>query len=112
MQVIKNVFVKAILWVSLLILLLFFTTTSFLRLPAVQTKIVQRLTTQLDSLTGFSFQIDYVNLNWFDEVKLEGLQVKDTKDSIMIFVPAASINFNISLRKSRKPEVKRILKKN
>ncbi len=96
LQVIKNAFVKGILWGSLLFLFLFFVATSLLRIPSIQTSLIQRVTTDLNDLTGFKFSIEYVNLNWFDVLKIEGLQITDTHDSIMIYVPEVKIDFSIS----------------
>ena len=96
LQVIKNALVKGILWGSLLILFLFFVVTSLLRIPSIQTRLVQQVTTSLHDLTGFEFTIDYVNLNWFDVLKVEGLHVTDTHDSTMIYAPEVKIDFSIS----------------
>ena len=96
LQFIKNVIVKGILWGSLLLLFLFFVLTSLLRLPSIQTTLIQRVTGDLNNLTGFKFNIDYINLNWFDVLKVEGLKITDTHDSTMIYVAEMKINFNIS----------------
>jgi len=96
LQVIKNAFVKGTLWVSLFILFLFFAGTSLLRVPSIQTALVKRITNTLHERTGFEFRIDYVNLNWFDVLKVEGLEVIDMHDSTMIYVQEAKINFTIS----------------
>lgn len=96
LQVIKNGLVKGILWISLLVIFIFIAATSLLRIPAIQTELIQRITGSLSEKTGFEFEIGYINLNWFDVLKINDLKVTDTHDSTMIFIPEAKIDFSIS----------------
>ena len=86
LQVIKNGLVKGILWISLLVIFIFIAATSLLRIPAIQTELIQRITGSLSEKTGFEFEIGYINLNWFDILKINDLKVTDTHDSTMIFI--------------------------
>lgn len=96
LQVIKNGLVKGILWLSLLMIFIFIAATSLLRIPAIQTELIQRITGSLGEKTGFEFEIGYINLNWFDILKINDLKVTDTHDSTMIFIREAKIDFSIS----------------
>jgi len=102
LQDIKNGLVKGILWVSLFVIFVFITATSLLRIPQVQTMLIQRITGDLKELTGFTFEIGYINLNWFDVLKVNDLKVWDTYDSTMIVIPEARINFSINTILSKK----------
>jgi hypothetical protein len=96
LQVIKNGIVKGVLWITVSIIVAFLVATSLLRIPKIQTQITTRLTQNLSEMTGFEFELGYINLNWFDVLVLEDVSVKDLQDSTMILIPEASINFRIS----------------
>ncbi|NNF22175.1 MAG: hypothetical protein HKN67_09545, partial [Saprospiraceae bacterium] len=74
----------------------FLVVSSLLRIPEIQTRIVTRLTQDLSEMTGFEFELGYINLNWFDVLKLEDVSIKDLQDSTMIEIDEAKINFRIS----------------
>ncbi len=96
LQDIKNAIIKGVLWGSLFLLFLFLTLITLLKVPSIQKNLIHRITTNLDEITGYTFEIEYINLNWFDVLKVEGLRVIDTHDSTMIRIPEARINFSIS----------------
>ena len=96
LQVIKNAIVKGILWMTVSIIVAFLVVTSLLRVPDIQTRIADRLTADLSELTGFEFNLGYINLNWFDVLVIEDVSVKDLQDSTMIVIPKAKIDFRIS----------------
>jgi hypothetical protein len=96
LQVIKNGIVKAVLWITVSIIVAFLVVTSLLRVPEIQTRIATRLTQNLSEMTGFEFELGYLNLNWFDVLVLEDVSIKDLQDSTMILIPEAKINFRIS----------------
>ena len=95
LQVIKNGILKSVIWTTLSVIVLFIITTSLLRLPHIQTRIADKLTIQLSELTGFNFELGYINLNWFDVLVIEDLQIKDLNDSVFIHAPELNVDFSL-----------------
>ncbi|MEL6559467.1 MAG: translocation/assembly module TamB domain-containing protein [Bacteroidota bacterium] len=54
-----------------------------IRIPGVQTYIAGKITSYVNQKTGFKSEITYLNINWFDEIIVEGLEIRDEQDSLM-----------------------------
>ena len=95
-QVIKKPIVKITLRAILAVFILFFITMIVIQIPYVQTKIVRKTSQYISEKTGFKSRISYVNIGWFDTILLEGVEIMDTKDSLMIGVKEIAIDFNLN----------------
>ena len=95
-QVIKKPIVKIAIRFVLVIFVLFFITLVVIQIPQVQTKIVNKTSKYLSKKTGFRTRVSYVNIRWFDTILLEGVEIFDTKDSLMIGVQEIAVDFNLN----------------
>ena len=95
-QVIKKPIVKIALRTVLAIFMLFFMTVIVIQIPYVQTKIVNKTSKYISNKTGFKSRISYVNIGWFDTILLEGVEIVDTQDSLMIGVKEIAVDFNLN----------------
>lgn len=95
-QVIKKPIVKIAVRTILAIVLLFFAAVIVIQIPYVQTKIVHKTSKYISNKTGFKSKISYVNIRWFDTILLEGVEIMDTKDSLMIGVKEIAVDFNLN----------------
>lgn len=95
-QVIKKPIVKITLRAILAVFILFFITMIVIQIPYVQTKIVRKTSQYISEKTGFKSRISYVNIGWFDTILLEGVEIMDTKDSLMVGVKEIAIDFNLN----------------
>jgi hypothetical protein len=94
-QGIKKGIAKVILW---LFLLLFFTLSIVvlaMQSSYVQTRVAQAGSEYLSDKLGFAFTIDRINIDWFDQVTISGLEVKSRDDKDFIKVQELVINYDI-----------------
>ena len=106
----KKGFVRTVLLFFVALLLLLAVMAGVLQFPAVQTKVVQKLTTYLSDKTGFPVEVEKVNLRWFDALTLEGLKVYDQQDSLMISVEETFVDFRLlDLIDSRQPSLDEVV---
>jgi hypothetical protein len=94
-QVIKKRFVKVILWVLLSFFLLLALVAGLIQIPYVQNRIVGYLSEYYSEQTGFGIRLDHINIDWFDQIKIEGLQVIDPADNEMIWAQNVLVDFSI-----------------
>ena len=64
-------------------------------IPAVQTSMANRLVDYLEEKTGYPIDIRAASLNWFDELRLEGVDIRDLKNRSFIQVEELAIDFDI-----------------
>ncbi len=95
-QVIKKRFFKVVFWAIASLLILLVALTSAIQIPYIQTKLVQKSTNIITSRTGFPSEIEYVNINWFDQMAIRGLKIYDDQDSLMIAAEEALVDFEIA----------------
>jgi len=67
------------------------------QVPYVQTRLVSYLSEQLSELTGFSVSLKGVNIDWFDQVRIDGLKVVDPYGNLMIQAPSLSVNYELKV---------------
>ncbi len=67
-----------------------------IQIPYFQTKIVRQGTNFLTSTTGFPSKIEYLKINWFDELSIQGLKIFDLQDSLMLSVDELIIDFDLA----------------
>ncbi|GAA4842064.1 translocation/assembly module TamB domain-containing protein [Algivirga pacifica] len=73
-----------------------------LHYPQVQTYLVKEGTRYLSEKTGYPTHIDRVSIDWFDRVKLFGVEVQDLEGNCMIVAP--EVSFSYQLRQIYQPE--------
>ncbi len=61
----------------------------------VQTRIAQEGSAYLSNKLGFDFTIDRINIDWFDQITISGLEVKNKDNSEFVNVNELVINYDI-----------------
>ena len=67
------------------------------QVPYVQTKLVGYLSDHLSELTGFSISLTHIDIDWFDQVEVQGVKVLDPSGNTMITAPAININYQLKV---------------
>jgi hypothetical protein len=100
LQVIKN---HVFSWLKKLLLyggyfFLVFTLLGFvlLQVPAVQKKLVNRVTDRFSKVSGFDVTYKSIYLVWYDRLEILGLDVKDPYQNTMIDADKLQVNFSLS----------------
>ncbi len=100
LQVIKiRVYALLKKWVQygLYLALTFFVASFFLlQLPAVQEGLIGIYTQRFSKVTDFNITFDKFYLRWYDQLEVEGLEIKDSEDNTMIAIKRLNINFRFS----------------
>lgn len=94
-QTIKKGFFKTALW---LLLGFFFTLTITLaafQFPFFQTKLVNYISATLSERVDHKITIDYVIIDWFDQISIQGLQVNENSGKPTISAKKLWIDFSI-----------------
>ncbi len=94
-QVIKKRVLGIGLKISLFFLLLLFFTTIIISIPAVQTRIINKLSDSVFEKINHNVDIEYINIRWFDTILIRGLLVYDTKNEKMIEVDQLILDFKL-----------------
>ena len=97
MQVIKNRFVRVVLRVLLFFFLFLLLLVGLVQFPYVQTRIATVLSEHLSERIGFTLFIDRVNIDWFDQLAIEGVGIYDPENNRP--VNADRINVDLSIRR-------------
>ncbi|MFM7858522.1 MAG: hypothetical protein ACKO96_43035, partial [Flammeovirgaceae bacterium] len=96
-QVIKNWLLLRLKRVILYggFLALTFTITAFflLQLPAIQEALLSRYLRQFSSASNFPITFEKFYLRWYDQLEMEGLEIKDSEKNTMIAIQKLSVNF-------------------
>ncbi len=95
-QVIKKGIARAISWTIITFLALALGLVLLLQVPSFQTYVVKKVASYLTEKTGFETTLTKVSIKWLDEIELEGLQIRDTQDSLMLGTDKILIDFNIT----------------
>ena len=108
-KVIKNYFIKPILWLVLIFLILVATTIFLARSDFVQNWLVDKATTYLSTITKHEVEVGHVYISWLDEVLLENVIVFDRQKNEMIKVGSLRANFDlITLISSKEPIISEV----
>ncbi len=94
-QGIKKGIAKAILWLFLIIFFVLSIIVLAMQSSYIQTRVAQEGSQYLSEKLGFDFTIDRINIDWFDQVTITGLEVKNTDNTDFINVQELSINYDI-----------------
>ncbi|MEM9388966.1 MAG: translocation/assembly module TamB domain-containing protein [Bacteroidota bacterium] len=104
-QVIKKRFAKAILWFLLSVFLLLAAVAGTIQIPYVQTKLVNYVSKRLSEATSYQISINRINIDWFDQVELQGLRVLDPFGSPMIAAKKVNINYKLKTLLAEDPSL-------
>ncbi|MFN8807252.1 MAG: translocation/assembly module TamB domain-containing protein [Bacteroidota bacterium] len=96
-QVIKNWVLlrlkRVALYGSFLTLTFLVTAFFLLQLPAVQEALLSRYTRQFSKASDFPISFKKFYLRWYDQLEVEGLEIKDSEQNRMIAIEKLSVNF-------------------
>lgn len=100
LQVIKN---RLLLWLKRLLLygllgflIVFFIGFFVLQIPAVQTRLSQRVLNRFGTVSGFTITYDRLHFVWYDRLRIEGLLILDPAQNTMIESERLQVNFNLN----------------
>ncbi len=100
LQVIKNrllLWLKRVLLYGLLGGLVFLFVSFFvLQIPAVQTRLSQRVMNRFGAVSGFTIRHDRLHFVWYDRLRIEGLLILDPAQNVMIAAERLQVNFNLN----------------
>jgi hypothetical protein len=86
---------KAILWVVGVFVLIFLIVAGIIQIPAVQNKIIHRVTTFISDKTHTRVEIQNVSISFPKSVVIEGLYLDDLKKDTLVY--AGKVKVNIAL---------------
>jgi TamB, inner membrane protein subunit of TAM complex len=96
-QVIKNRLLltlrRVVLYGGFLMLTFMVVAFFLLQLPAVQEALISRYTGKFSTVTDFPITFNKFYLRWYDQLEIEGLEIKDSEKNTMIAISKLSINF-------------------
>ncbi|MBX9851083.1 MAG: hypothetical protein K2X86_04910, partial [Cytophagaceae bacterium] len=87
---------KFILYTFVILLLLLGGIIIALQFPSVQTRAANKAASYLSETLGFPIAVETVDIDWFDEVVLEGVSVHDPQKGKMIYLKEAVVDFEIT----------------
>ncbi|MCU0419401.1 MAG: translocation/assembly module TamB [Cyclobacteriaceae bacterium] len=100
LQVIKN---RLLLWLRRVVLygllatlVALFVGFFVLQIPAVQTRLSQRVLARFGSVSGFTITYDRLHFVWYDRLRIEGLLIRDPAQNVMIAAERLQVNFNLN----------------
>ena len=93
---IKNPLVKAIFWFIIGVFIFFILLAVSIQIPFVQTRVVKELSKSVSDRINYPVTIERVNIDWFDELKLDGLRIYDRQQNLMIGVNDLLVDFDIA----------------
>ena len=81
------------LWITLFITL--FIATVVISIPAIQTKIINKISDSAFSKINHNLDIEYINIRWFDTILIKGLLIYDTKSKQMVKADRVILDFKL-----------------
>jgi hypothetical protein len=94
---------KATLWVVGVFVLIFLIVAGIIQIPAVQNKIIHRVTTFISDKTHTRVEIQHVSISFPKSVVIEGLYLDDLKKDTLIY--AGKVKVNIALYRLLSSEI-------
>ncbi|WP_296623752.1 translocation/assembly module TamB domain-containing protein [Marivirga sp.] len=94
-QGIKKGIAKAILWVFLILFFSMSVLVLAMQSSSVQTRVAQFGSEYLSEKLGFDISIEKINIEWFDQITLSGLYVKNKDKSTFIDIKSIWIDYDI-----------------
>ncbi len=87
---------RGLLYTLYLALTLAVTSFFLLQLPAVQEGLINRYTSKFSTVLGFKITVEKFYLRWYDQLEIEGLEIKDSEENTMIAIEKLDINFRFT----------------
>lgn len=84
--------IKAILWISLFIVILFLIVAGLIQIPSVQTKIVHAATSFVSDKTHTKVEIESVSISFPKSVVINGVFLEDLNKDTLIYAREAKVN--------------------
>jgi len=81
--------------VAISIVTLFLSLFLLLLIPSFQTYVVNQISNWLTSETGHTVNIETVQVKWFDQAVINGLEVYDLQDNIMVRMNEVMVDFDL-----------------
>ena len=69
--------------------------TLLIHLPPIQNYISDRITTYLTEGTGYTTEIDYINIKWFNAISVDGTRIYDEQNVKMIGIDELVLTFRL-----------------
>ena len=83
---------KATLWISLFIVILFLIVAGIVQIPSVQTKIVHAATTFVSDKTHTKVEIESVSISFPKSVVVDGVFLEDLNNDTLLYAREAKVN--------------------
>ncbi|MEM8566640.1 MAG: translocation/assembly module TamB domain-containing protein [Bacteroidota bacterium] len=94
-QVIKKRIAKVILWILLSVFLLLTVVAGAIQIPYVQTKLVNYISNRLSEATNYQISITKINIDWFDQIQVQDLMVKDSLGKSLLSSSKVQVNYTL-----------------
>lgn len=99
-QVIKNWLLhrlkRLVLYSAISVAVLMLGSFLLLQIPKVQESLLDRYTRKLTSQTGFPITFDSFYFSWWNDLHLDGLQVKDPENHVLIAAKSVRLKFDLT----------------
>lgn len=86
---------KVIMWATLIVVLLFLVIAGLIRIPAIQTRLVQYVTSFVSNKTHTVVELKKISISFPKSVVIEGLYLEDTQKDTLLY--AGNVKVNIAL---------------
>lgn len=94
-QVTKNRSGSIVFWFATSLVSVLLIALLLAQLPVFQTFITQKTFEWLSSKVDNRLELDGISISWFDEVRVDGLEIYDSHDSLMVAIPEMFIDVNV-----------------
>lgn len=94
-QVIKKQLLSIGLKLSIAVLVVLFIASIVISIPAVQTKIINRISDSAFDKINHNLDLEYINIRWFDTILIKGLLIYDTKNKKMVKADRVILDFKL-----------------
>lgn len=84
--------IKALLWVALIVVFIFLIVAALIRIPSIQTKIVQSATSFISNKTHTKVELNKVSISFPKSIVIEGLYLEDLQKDTLLFAGKAAVN--------------------
>ncbi len=66
-----------------------------IQIPYFQTKLVNHFSGRLERLTGYEVSISHINIDWFDQIAIQGLTIIDPQGNTMLNAQSVQVNYQL-----------------
>ncbi len=87
---------KFLFWLSTAVVTILLGFILLIQVPYIQNYIKDQILISINEATGQSIRLKNIQVKWFDQVLLKGLQVEDYKGNLLLQAKGIEINYNLS----------------